>query len=377
MKIAFLGCGYVANMYRLTLPLHPELDLVGVYDRERSRCEAFAALTGAQAYASMEELLAGEAVLVLNLTNPRDHYETSRALLEAGKHVYTEKPVAMELGHAVALRDLAAAGGLHLASAPCTLMSPAAQTLWRALEEGRAGRVRLAYAEMDDGPVPFAPTAKWINEAGTPWPTADEFETGCTIEHAGYVLSWLCAMWGPAESVTAFTANLVEDKMPGRYLSPADDFSVACVTFAGGRVLRLTNGIYAEHDHRLRLFGDDGVLTVDDPRSDDSRVSIRSYKTLRRKRYLGRAATVPPVASEGKVSTYRGSQTRDFCRVVADMAAAIEGGGSPYLKADFSVHITEITLACQGLIGQDAPGGRYAPTTTFEPLKPLTSGATS
>lgn len=372
MRVAILGCGYVANMYRLTLPLHPELELVGVYDRERSRSETFARLSGARAYADFGEMLADDAPMVLNLTNPRAHYETTRALLEAGHHVYTEKPVAMDLGDAKALAALAEERGLHLSSAPCTLMSPAAQTLWRAVREDRAGRIRLIYAEMDDGPVPFAPWRRWVNEGGVAWPGADEFETGCTVEHAGYVLTWMCAMFGPAKTVTASTHTLMDEKIEGQYLSPADDFSVAIVTFASGPVLRLTNGIYAEHDHGLRLFGDEGVLGVDDPRSDDSAVRLRRYRTLRRRRYLGKPETLAPVGDAGAITAYRGSQTRDFCRTVADMAAGIEAGRPPYIGADLSVHVTELTLAAQGLIGD---GGPYAVTTTFAPLEPLGGGA--
>ena len=368
MRVAILGCGYVANMYRLTLPLHPGLELAGVHDRERSRSETMARLTGTRAYESLDALLADDAPIVLNLTNPREHYETTRALLEAGRHVYTEKPVAMDLGEAKALTALAAERSLHLVSAPCTLMSPAAQTLWRALREGRAGPVRLAYAEMDDGPVPFAPWPRWINEAGTAWPGADEFETGCAVEHAGYVLTWACAMFGPARRVTASTHTLLPEKIEGQYLAPRDDFSVAVIEFASGPVLRLTNGIYAEHDHRLRLFGDEGVLSVDDPRSDDSPVRLARYRTLRRRRYLAKPETLDPVGGAERITAYRGSQTRDFCRVIADMAEAIEAGRAPYVGADLSLHVTELTLACQGIVSDGSP---YEVTTSFAPVEPL------
>ncbi|MGV6820862.1 MAG: Gfo/Idh/MocA family protein [Parvularcula sp.] len=371
MKVAFLGAGYVANMYRLTLPMHPELELVGVYDRERSRSENLAALTGVQSYPSFEALCQGEAEIVLNLTNPKEHYRTTKRLLEAGKHVYTEKPVAMELDQAKALVALAKTKGLHFASAPCTVMSPAAQTLWQAIEQDKVGPVRLIYAEMDDGMVARAPVRKWINEAGVPWPFVDEFETGCSIEHSGYVLTWLCAMFGPVERMTTFADTLIPDKVPGQIVRPADDFSVATLKFAGGQIARLTNGIYAEHDHQLRLFGDEGVLTVPDPRSDDSPVIEQHYMTVRRKRFLSpRKRKIKPSTSGEKIVAYRGSQTRDFCRTIADMAEAITENQQPYVSADFSLHITEVTLACQGILNPD-PDGFYHPTTTFKTMEPL------
>lgn len=158
MKLALLGCGYVANMYRLTLPMHPELELVGVADAETSRAENMARLTGTRFYANLDEMLADAKVeMVVNLTNPLAHYETTRRCLLAGKHVYTEKPVSMNFEEARMLTELAEERGLMLCSAPCTLMSEAAQTLWRAVRDNQVGPIRLVYAEMEDGMVARAP----------------------------------------------------------------------------------------------------------------------------------------------------------------------------------------------------------------------------
>lgn len=382
MKIAILGCGYVANMYRLTLGMHPELVLAGVYDRERARSETMARLTGARAYPDFAALLDDDSTrIVLNLTNPAAHFETTRALLQAGKHVYSEKPLAMRLDHAQELVALAQARGLHLVSAPCTLLGPVAQTVWKAARDGAVGQIRLVHAEMEDGMVARAPTAKWINEAGMAWPTLDEFETGCTVEHAGYVLSWLCAMFGPVEKLTAHAEVLMPDKIAGVALRPAPDYSVAVLRFACGVVARLTNGLYAEHDHRLRLFGEDGVLDVDDPRSDTSPIRLRRYHTLRRRRFLSPVAKkLARLGPAEKITGYRGSQTRDFCRAIADLAAAVQAGRAPYTSAAFAAHVTELTLACHFAAhptGRDAGFGDgfgtmpYTPVTRFDPVEPM------
>ena len=376
MKLAFLGCGYVANMYRLTLAMHPELELVAVADRERSRAENMARLTGARCYPDLDAILADPDIeLVVNLTTPLSHYETTRRCLEACKHVYTEKPLAMDLAEARELADLSEQRGLMLCSAPCTLMSEAAQTLWKAVREARVGTVRLVYAEMEDGMVPRAPVRAWINEAGTPWPYVNEFETGCTVEHAGYVLTWLVAIFGRAVSVTAFADTLLEDKVPGQRIAPAADYTVACIKFASGVVVRMTNGIYAEHDHRLRLFGDEGVLCVADPRSDRSPVSVQRYYALRRRRALlpwknKLSLLAPP--DRKQIVKYRGSQSRDFCRLIADMAQAAGKGRPPYMGARFALHITELTLACQNAT-RLAEEGKMPYRMTSDPgeLKPL------
>jgi predicted dehydrogenase len=357
---------------------YPQLELSGVFDVERSRAETMASLTNSKVYASFNDLLNDVSVdLVLNLTNPAEHYETTKSLLNAGKHVYSEKPIALRLDHAQELVALAEEKSLLLGSAPCTLHNPVAQTLWQALNDDIVGKVRLVYAAMDDGMVSRAPTAKWINEAGVAWPSIDEFETGCTIEHAGYVLTWLCAMFGPVEQLTAFSEIIQPDKVPGIDIHPAPDFSVTTIKFRSGVVARMTNGIYAEHDHQLQLFGDDGVLSIEDPRNDRAKIKLRRYHTIRRKRFLSpRAKLLPILGGSEKIAAYRGSQTRDFCRSIVNMVEAAETGKQPYMTAAFSLHITELTLACHYATH---PSGKelgynkmpYIPVTDFKPMKPL------
>ncbi|EKE43252.1 oxidoreductase, putative [Oceaniovalibus guishaninsula JLT2003] len=378
-RIAMLGCGYVANMYRLTLEGHPDLTLVGVHDRERSRCETMARLTGADAYPDLDALLSDpRPSIVLNLTNPSEHYATTRALLEAGKHVYTEKPLAMRLDQARALAALSQARGLHLVSAPCTLLGPVARTLHRTLAAGTAGRIRLVHAEMEDGMVPRAPVHRWVNEAGMAWPAVDEYATGCTVEHAGYVLSWLCAMFGPVTRLTAHAEELMPDKIPGIALPSAPDLSVAVLRFENGVVARMTNGLYARHDHRLTFYGDEGTVEVADPRSDASAIRLRRYRRLRRRRFLDPVGRRVRLMGGGeRIARYRGSQVRDFCRAVADMGQALREGRAPLTGADFAAHIAEVTLACHFAThpsGADAGfEGRldrmpYAPVTRFAPI---------
>ena len=76
--------------------------------------------------------------------------------------------------------------------------------MWKALRENAIGTVHAAYAEMDGGLIYRSQYKEWVNEVGMHWPYKDEFEVGCTIEHAGYPVSWLSAYFGPVESVTAF-----------------------------------------------------------------------------------------------------------------------------------------------------------------------------
>ncbi len=220
MNIAIVGCGFVADYYLATLPAYPELKLIGVTDRDPERSIKFASFHGVFRFDSLADLLKDSSVqLVVNLTNPRSHYQVTRASLEAGKHVYSEKPLAMRLDQARELVELAESRDLQLSSAPCSLLGETAQTLWKALRERQIGDVRLVYAEMDDGMVFRMPYRKWKSASGVPWPATDEFEIGCTFEHAGYYLTWLPAFFGPAQTVTAYSACLVPDKQTDEPLS--------------------------------------------------------------------------------------------------------------------------------------------------------------
>src|SRR6266850_1372810 len=169
MRLAIVGCGYVADYYLATLVNYPELELKGVHDRDSARAERFALHHGAKRYGTLAELLADREVdLVANLTNPRSHFEVSSAALLAGKHVYSEKPLATSLPEAERLVEMAESKSLLIGSAPCTVLGETAQTLWKALREKRIGTPRLAYAEMDDGPTPLQDHATWVSASGAP-----------------------------------------------------------------------------------------------------------------------------------------------------------------------------------------------------------------
>jgi len=371
MRIAIVGCGFVADYYVKTLDRHPELELLGVMDRDSERASKFSAYHKVPIYNSLQELLDDPKVeIVLNLTNPGSHYTVSKACLEAGKHVYSEKPLATDFHEAKELVELASQKGLQISSAPCSLLSETAQTIWKALREKQVGQVRLVYAEMDDGLIHKMPYTKWFSESGIPWPYKDEFEVGCTLEHAGYYLTWLPAFFGPAETVTAFSACLIADKETDVPLEVnAPDFSVACIKFASGVVARLTCSIVAPHDHSMQIIGDDGILCIDDCWYYESPVYIRRRLNIRRRTIENPIKQKYPLARKsGGSFGYKGSQQMDFCRGVAELAAAIKEGRPCRLSAQYSLHTNEVVLAIQNALETGAP---YKVTTTFDPIEPM------
>jgi predicted dehydrogenase len=366
MQIAMIGCGFIADLYLQSIKTYPSLQLTGVADRDMKRANHFGSFYGLPVYGSVDQLLSDQRVqIVLNLTNPRSHYAVSKACLRAGKHVYSEKPLAMDFVEAKALVDLAETCGLQISSAPCSLLGECAQTMWKAVRENRVGQIRAAYAEMDDGLVHRMPYRKWLSASGTPWPYKDEFEVGCTIEHAGYGVSWLAAFFGPAKNVTAFSSIQIPDKHPS--ISPDDmapDFSVAAIQFASGVVARLTCSLVAPGDHALRIMGDDGILYTHDVWDYSSRVYSRRWITVRRRMSLSPWRTrYRRLAEQG-----RDLILDDRGRGVAELAAAIAEGRRSRLSAQFSLHVTELTLAIQQA-GLEARA--YRMTTYFEPITPM------
>jgi predicted dehydrogenase len=320
----------------------------------------------------VDRLLADPDIeIVINLTVPQAHAPVDREIVDAGKHVYSEKPLAMSMREAHDLCALARERGLQISSAPCGLLGETAQTLARALRDGVVGRVRVVYAEMDDGLVHRMPYRKWLSDSGVPWPHVDEFEVGCTLEHAGYCVPWLAAFFGPAVSVTAFASVQIPDKAPGEVAPDrmGPDLSVACIQFASGVVARLTCSVIATHDHRMRIFGDDGVLWTDDTWHYRAPVYLRRFITLRRRMLLNPLRRKLPLAGRHlQAVPSSGAATMDFLRGVAELADAVREGRPSRLSTDFSLHVNEISLAIHEATGG---GGRIAMTTSFEPPAPM------
>jgi predicted dehydrogenase len=370
MRFAIVGCGFVAEFYAKTLPNHQNLEMVGVFDNDAERSHGFAKRYGVRCYSSLEEVLSDPTVqLVANLTNPRSHYAITKAALEAGKHVYTEKPLGISVREAEELVELAEERGLLLSGAPCNVLSESAQTLWKALREGRIGTPRIAYAELDDE-IGFQNYRALVNEAGTHWPFQDEFETGCTLEHAGYYLGWLTTFFGPAKRIVSFGDVLFPDK-GGLTGCRTPDFTVGCIEFVSGAVARITCTIHTKQDHSLRIFGDDGVLSVPESWDYGSPVYLdrRVPKTWperhrRRAKYLGLSRPSVPLVRPSNFICYRSAHRMDFCRGMAELADAAAENRQPRLSARWLLHMTELALAI-------SDGECKEIRTTFEPVAPM------
>jgi predicted dehydrogenase len=361
--IAIVGTGFVADYYMTTFARHPGLSLAGVFDIDTPRLAQFCAFHKVRAYPDFAALLADKTVsIVVNLTTPQAHCIVSSAALESGKHVYSEKPLAMELAEAEALVALAQSKGLVIASAPANGLSDANRLVADRVKAGAIGTPRLVYAEMEDGPVFREKWQTWKSRSGAAWPGVHEFEIGCTLEHAGYALSWLVGLFGPVTEVTSFSALTFPDKSEGaRGHVLAADFSVGCLQFKSGVAARLTSGLAAPRDRSLTILGDKGSVTVRDLWDNRSTVHLEQteaprpllQKILRSaEARLGKALPFKLVPGRKLAYPFRQAKNLppypsqiDFMAGVAAQAEMIMGKSPAFYSGAVSLHITELALA--------------------------------
>jgi len=322
----------------------------------------------------------------------------------AGKHVYAEKPLAPNIGEARELIALAERLELRLSCAPSNAMSDTTQTMWKAVRDGAVGDVRIVYAEFDDNVIYRMHPELWKSRTGAPWPYLHEYEWGCTYEHVGYHLTWLCAIFGPVESVTAFSKQTLPDKtdLP---LHPSDtpDFSVACLNFKSGVVARVTCSIGVPYDHRMRIIGNAGMLTADTYRHYQCPVYLERFSqlTLNARKAMsvrsnsllqsllgvgGRKVELlrnpPPGAGKrGASPKARWWSPRHLLRAaarrelgqqdkvigIAELADALRTGRPSFPPHDFTLHLTELTIAIQNA---GPYGGSIRLKTSFAPIEP-------
>src|SRR5215213_3750172 len=136
VKVGVIGCGKISGIYLKNGATFDDVEIVACSDLVLERAEAQAQAYGVPKACSPEELLAEEEVeIALNLTVPVVHAEVSQAALEAGKHVYTEKPLAVSLEDGRKMMDVAAERDLQIGCAPDTFLGGGLQTCRKILDE--------------------------------------------------------------------------------------------------------------------------------------------------------------------------------------------------------------------------------------------------
>lgn len=347
--VAIVGCGNIAQRYAADLAAYSEIELLGAQDAIPGRAETLTAAHGGRAYATLDELLADPRVdIVVNLTAHKAHYEVIRRCLEAGRHVHSEKPLALRYEEAAELVALADERGLRLGSAPATFLGESQQTVLKLLREQAVGRVRLVYAEVNWGRI----------EVWHPEPVGF-YEVGALFDVGVYPLTIATAALGPARRVTAFAATLRPDRtrLDGTpFTLSTPDYVVAGLEFDGGVQLRLTCDFYVDghntRQHGMEFHGDDGSLLLHGWHDFDGRIELSAFRE-------------PPQPVTPLREPYRGVE---WGRAVRDLAAAIREDRPHRATGRQAAHVVEILCAARTSYEK---GGTVELTSTFDPPAPM------
>ena len=326
LRIAIVGCGNIAGPYVKTIKPYQNLEIVGYTDVIPERAQEFATRYGGKVYPSLKDVLADESVdVVVNLTIHHAHPAVIGECLKAGKHVYSEKPLALTYSEARGLVELAAAKGLRLGCAPMTFMGEAQQTAWKVIREGRLGTVRLVYAEVNHGRI----------EVWHPNPEPF-YKVGALFDVGVYPLTLATTFFGPARRVTSFGKVLYADRVTkeGRpFHIDTPDWVVAAIEFASGPVLRLTTTFYVgpTRQRGLEFHGDLGTLWLGCFQEFSAPVQFAKFG--------GNFEAVPYVREP-----YKGIE---WGRALVEMGEAIAEGRPQRVTGAQAAHVVEILCAIQ------------------------------
>ncbi len=345
LGVAIVGCGDIAPAYGDALAAHPGVVVRGAFDRNPPRVAAFAERHGGTAFGSLDALLADPAVdAVVNLTRQTSHLEVTARCLEAGKHVYSEKPVAMSHAEARGLVELAARSGVRLACAPTTFLGEAQRTAWEYVRDGRLGTVRVVYAEVNWGRI-----ERWHPRPEPFYDVGPAFDVGV------YPLTLITAMLGPARRVRAYGDVLLPARRTrdgADFTVTAPDFVVAVIELECGTIVRLTASFYVEISSRqqgVELHGDDGALALSSWHSFDAAVAHAPAGKPYEPVPLSRTPVRPGV---------------DYGRGVTELADAIASGRPHRGTGEHAAHVVEIMEAIHAAARD---GGTVELSSTFTP----------
>lgn len=262
IRTGVIGCGSVSNSYLPVLTESPFVEVVSLCDirLERARRQG-RRFNVAQTYPDIGAMLAGEPFdFLVNLTDMQEHEHLNRRALDAGKHVWSEKPIANSLAAGQELLRLALAKKLRLWGAPITVQSPQFAFMAKQLAAGRLGRVAAAHAQYGhEGP---GWSAFFYEKGG-----------GSLPDLAVYNLTSLTGLLGPAKHVTAMTSivtpeRTVDDK--GRIRVAAEDNAMVLMDHGDGVISHVQSGFnyFNPHGHdgsresryTLDVVGTDGFM---------------------------------------------------------------------------------------------------------------------
>ena len=273
--IGIIGCGNISEAYLRLAPTFDNVAIVAVADIMPEAAKARAAQFKVRALKVDELLKDGEIEAIVNLTVPAVHYNVTKSILSAGKHCYTEKPLALNAKDAQKLVVEADKRNLKLGSAPDTFLGAGLQTVRKMLDGGAIGKVvgGTAYV-MSHGMEHWHPNPGFFFQPGA----------GPIFDVGVYYITALVSLLGGVKSVTAMASMGAKDRlvtaegpMKGKKIKVTTPTNInAVMEFANGAQITLgASWDVWKHGHAnpIELYGLDGAMLVPDPNFFSGKIS--------------------------------------------------------------------------------------------------------
>jgi predicted dehydrogenase len=354
--IATVWYGYLPELHRV----RDRITLAGIADLDLEKARSVAGAYGIEtAVGSLDELLALEIDAVVNLLPGPAHFAASRAILESGRHLVTEKPITSTLDEADELIELADRTGLHIVTAPADMLA------------GEWIRARDLVARGALGKVAFGRVqASHAGAAGLAWPVdPSQFYkdgVGALLDLGVYGITQVTGVLGPARRVMAMSGITVPSRRARG--GPFDGVEIT-VTAPDNNLLLLDFGdstfvsvdatfnVVGTRSPRMELFGLEGSLVVN--RGDTGRPPVEVYRLDAAPGLAGwispQEYNLFPVGSDRFADLQRGS-------LIEHLADCVQTGEPPRASGRHARHVLEVMLAAQR---SAAEGRAIDVTTTF------------
>jgi predicted dehydrogenase len=281
MRVGIIGCGNISDVYVRNAKLFNDIEIVACSDILPPAAERLAHKYSLREMDVRALLAADDIEIILNLTLPAAHAEISRAAIAAGKHVYSEKPLAISLQDGIALIDEAEAKGQRVGSAPDTILGAGLQTAKALIGEGRVGQIITGLAAvMTKGMEHWHPNPAVFYQKGA----------GPVLDLGPYYVSALTALLGPVSEVRAVgQISPLERRYGAEGPNKGKTFSVgtfttlnAILTFvSGANVSFLASWDVWRHGVRpIELHGTLASIRVPDPDTFGGDVELSANNRL-------------------------------------------------------------------------------------------------
>ncbi|MGW5715358.1 Gfo/Idh/MocA family protein [Amycolatopsis sp. NPDC003865] len=325
--VGIVGTGVISGTYLENLTSFPDVRVLRVADLDAGRAAARAAEYGVPASGTVAELLDDpEVEIVVNLTVPAAHVDVGLAALEAGKHVWAEKPLALDRQTGRKLLDRAREKNLRVASAPDTVLGAALQTARRAVDAGRIGAPMTALALFQvPGPEAWHPAPEFYYQPGG----------GPLLDMGPYYLTTLVHLLGPIRRVTGAGGRARDTRVVGSGPRAGTEFPVlvpttvtALVEFeAASAQIVLSFDSALKRTGLVELTGTLGTAVLPDPNRFDepTRLHLLGHEEPEELAAHGHAAS-------------RGTGTLELAR-------AIRAGVPERASGELAYHVLDAMLA--------------------------------